>query len=65
MFLLSYFKVPKDFKLNTTHFLISKISNKRELQQVALNHASDIDFKYFNKIYKKHSDEPYSFKKSF
>ena len=30
----SYFKVPKDARLNTTHFLISKIPNKRELQQV-------------------------------
>ena len=30
----SYFKVPKDARLNTTHFLISKIPNKRELQQL-------------------------------
>ena len=38
----SYFKVPKDVRLNTTHFLISKIPNKRELQQIAINHSSDI-----------------------
>ena len=38
----SYFKVPKDVRLNTTHFFITKIPNKRELQQIALNHSSDI-----------------------
>ena len=38
-----------------------KIPNKRELQQIALNHLSDIDFKDFMKLYKKCSTEPYSF----
>ena len=57
----SYFKVPKDIRLNTTHVFIMKIPNKRELQQIALNHSSDIDFKDFVKIYKKCTDEPYSF----
>ena len=38
-----------------------KIANKRELQQIALNHSSDIDFKDFMKIYKKCIAEPYSF----
>ena len=49
----SYFKVPKDVRLNSTHFFIMKIPNKRELQQIALNHSSDIDFKDFIKIYEK------------
>ena len=40
----SYFKVRKDVRLNSTHFFIMKIANKRELQQIALNHSSDIDF---------------------
>ena len=40
----SYFKVPKDVRLNSTHSFIIKIPNKRELQQVASNHSSDIDF---------------------
>ena len=57
----SYFKVPKDVRLNSTHFFIVKIPNKRELQQNALNHSSDIDFKNFMKIYKKCTAEPYSF----
>ena len=43
----SYFKVPKDVRLNSTHFFIIKISNERELQQIALNHSSDISSKYF------------------
>ena len=57
----SYFKVPKDVRLNSTHFFIMKIPNKRELQQIALNHSSDISSKDFIKIYKKCTAEPYSF----
>ena len=57
----SYFKVPKNFRLDSTHFVIMKIANNRELQQIALNHLSDIDFKDFMKIYKKYTVEPYSF----
>ena len=57
----SYFKVPKDVRLNSTHFFTLKIPNKRELQQIALNHSSDIDFKDFIKIYKKCTAKPYSF----
>ena len=53
----SHFKVPKDVKLNTTHFVIMKIPNKRELQQTALNYSSDIDLKAFIiKLYKKCTD---------
>ena len=57
----SYFKVPKDVRLNSTHFFTMKIPNKRELQQIALNHSSDIDFKDFMNIHKKCTAEPYSF----
>ena len=53
----AYFKVPKDVRLNTTHFFIIKIPNKRELQQFAINHSSDIDFKDFVRIYKKFTAE--------
>ena len=35
----SYFKVPKDVRLNTAHIFITKIPNKRELQQIAFNHS--------------------------
>ena len=49
----SYFKVPKDVRLNFTHFFIVEIPNKRELQQIVLNHSSGISSKDFIKIYKK------------
>ena len=39
----SYFKVPKDVRLNSTHFFIMKIPNKRGLQKIILNHSSDIN----------------------
>ena len=56
----SYFKVPKD-RSNTTHFFIAKIPNKRELQQIAINHSPDISTKDFANIYRKCTAEPYSF----
>ena len=40
----SSFKVPKTIRLNATYYFIMKISNKRELQQIASNHFSDTDF---------------------
>ena len=49
----SYFKVPKDARLNTTHFFIAKIPNRRELQEIATNHSSDISTKDFTYIYRK------------
>ena len=57
----SYFKVPKDVRLNTTYFFITKIPNKGELQGIVLNHSSDIDNKDFIKIYNKCTNEKYSF----
>ena len=57
----SYFKVPKDVRLNTTDFFIIKIPNKGEFQQIAINHSSDINTKDFINIYKKCTDKPYSF----
>ena len=41
----SYFSLPKNIRLNSTHFFVMKIPNKRELQQIAFNHLSDISFK--------------------
>ena len=48
----SYFKLPKDVILNTSHFCIAKIPNKKELQQITINHSSDINTKDFAYIYK-------------
>ena len=57
----SYFKVSKDVRLTSTHFSTMKIPNKRELQQIALNHSSDLNSKDFINIYKKYTAKPYSF----
>ena len=57
----SYFKVPKDVRLNTTHFFITKILSNRELQQIVINHSSDISTEDFVNIYRKCTAEPYSF----
>ena len=57
----SHFKVPKDVRLNSAHFFIMKIPNKRELKSIADNHSADIDFKVFMKISKKCTAERYSF----
>ena len=46
-----YFSVPKDVRLNSTHYLIMKINNKWELKNVGINHSADIDYKDFVKIY--------------
>ena len=43
----SYFAVPKNIRLNSTHYFIMKIPNKEELQEIAFNHSSDIDVKDF------------------
>ena len=47
--------------LNTSHFFIVKISNKRELQQITINQSSDVNTKDFANIYRKCTAEPYSF----
>ena len=49
----SYFKVPKDVRLNSTHYLIMKIHGRKELKNFAFNHSADIDYKYLQKLYKK------------
>ena len=56
-----YFKVPKDVRLDTSHIFIAKIPNARELQQIAINHSSDIKTKDLSNIYRKCTAEPYSF----
>ena len=57
----SYYKVPKDVRLNTTDVFIAKIPNRRELREIAINHSSDINTKNFTNICRKCTVEPYSF----
>ena len=46
-FYAMFFVVPKNIRLNSMHYFIMKIPNKRELQQIAPNNSSDTDFKDF------------------
>ena len=53
----SYFSVPKDVRLNSTHYLIMKINNRKELQNIAINHSDEIDYKVFREIYRECTEE--------
>ena len=57
----SYFSVPKLVRFNCTHYLIIKIYNRKELQQIAIDNSADIDYKDFLKIYRHCTNEPYLF----
>ena len=56
----SYFRTPKDARLNSTHYVIMKIQSRKELQNIAQENSGDIDFKDFLKTYKDYTSEPYS-----
>ena len=56
----SYFSVPKDVRLNCTHYIIFKLNN-RELQNIAINDSADIDYKDFDNIYRSSTKEPFNF----
>ena len=57
----SYFSVPKDVRLNCTHYILFKLSNRIELGNIAINHSIDIDYKDFIKIYRICTREPFNF----
>ena len=57
----SYFSVSKEARLNSTHYLIMKITNRKDLQQIAIDHSADTNYKDFLKIYRNCTKEPYSF----
>ena len=48
----SYFSNAKEARLNSTHYLIMKLHDKRELQKIAINDSADTSYKDFVKIYK-------------
>ena len=56
-----YFSVPKDVRLNSTHYLILKINSRKELQYISINHSADIDYKDFMKVYRECTKEPFNF----
>ena len=53
-----YFLVLKDVRLNSTHSLIMKISNRKELYDILINRSADIDYNGFTKIYRKCTNKP-------
>ena len=48
----SFFSVPNGVRLNCTHYILFKLNNRRELQNTAIDHPADIDYKDFIKIYR-------------
>ena len=57
----SYFSVPKDVRLNSTHYFITKINNRIEFKNIGINHSADADYNDFKKIYRECTKEPYNF----
>ena len=57
----SYFSVPKDVRLNSTHYLIMKLNNRIELENIETGHSANIDYQDFKKIYRECTKEPYNF----
>ena len=53
--------MPKNIRLNSTHYFVTKIPSNRGFGKIALNHLSGIDFQYFMNLYKKCTVKPYSF----
>ena len=49
----SYLAVPKNVRLNSTHYFIMKIPNNRKFQQIAFNHSSDNEFEDLKNHHKK------------
>ena len=58
---LILFFCSKDVRLNSTHYFIMKINNRKELQNIAINHSADIDYSDFIKIYRECTKEPYNY----
>ena len=56
----SYFRALKDARLNSTHYILMKISNKKELKRIAEEKSGDLDYKVFLKMYNYCTREPYS-----
>ena len=57
----SYFRTPKDARVNSTHYVLMKIGSKRELKYIAEEKLGYLDYKDYLKIYNYCTKEPYSF----
>ena len=58
---LSLISLSKDGRLNSTHYFITKMNNKRELKNISISHSADIYDKDIIKIYRECAKEPYNF----
>ena len=56
-----YFRALKDTRLNSTHYILMRIGNKKELQSIAEEKSRNIDYKDFLKMYNYCTSEPYCF----
>ena len=52
--------MPKNIRLNSAHYFIMKIPRKQEIQHIAFNHSSNINFRDFMNLCKKYTAKPYS-----
>ena len=57
----TYFSVPKNVRLNSTYYLTMKNNNKKEFQNIAINHCAGVDYDDFVRIYRKCTSRQYSF----
>ena len=57
----SYFRTPKDARLNSTHYILMKIGNKKQIKSMAEENSGHLDLTDFLKIYNYCTKEPYSF----
>ena len=57
----SYFRILEDARLNSTHYTLMRIGNKKELKRIAEEKSGHLDYKYFFKMYNYCTKDPYSF----
>ena len=57
----SYFRALKDARLNSTHYILMKIGNKKELKRIAEEKSGQLNYKDFLKMYNYCTEKPYSF----
>ena len=56
-----YFRALKDPRLNSTHYILMKIDNKKEFKSIAEEKSGNVDYMDFFKMYNYCTSEPYSF----
>ena len=57
----SYFRALKDARLNSTHYILMRLGNKKELKRISEEKSDHLDYKDFFKMYNYCTKDPYSF----